>query len=144
MGRFATDLTLTVPAARLLDALKDNRIQHKKDYREALEKFKETSILELEARAHYIKEGEFTTFDRTFHFDVPIPVDYTSSYDEVIEMLEFSEQEEIEVTGSQYRAWVKDNWDWSHNFASNTLSYKTMCSLQELEYQKAREIFNGK
>jgi hypothetical protein len=126
MGRFATSLTLKVPTEKLLTKLKHNRSLHEGNYFKALEAFKIDATKALLDRGNSIKNdpvGEARDYSKTFHFNIPIPVSYVSAYDEVIEMLEFSEQQEVEISGDQYRAWVEDKWDWSHTFENSTMWY---------------------
>jgi len=123
MGRFDDELKIKVSVAKLLNQLEVNRAVHEANYNEAVKKFVEVSAKMLEERALDLKEGKIKDFNRTFSFNVPVPVSYVDTYNEVIGMLKFSTQEEVEITSSQYRSWVEDNWDWSHNFVSNTMSY---------------------
>ena len=123
MGRFATTLTLKVPAEKLLKKLKENRQMHEENYQKALVEFKEKAITALKRRACLLEGDRAVLIPKIFQFDLPIPVNYVSAYDEVVEKLEFSEQKEVEVSGEQYRAWVNDEWDWSHSFASSTMWY---------------------
>jgi len=123
MGRFDEELKIKVSVVKLLEKLETNKTVHETNYNEAMKKFVDVSVKMLEERILDLKNGKIKDFNRTFNFNVPVPVSYVSTYNEVIGMLKFSTQEEIEITSSQYRSWVEDNWDWSHNFLSNTMSY---------------------
>ena len=124
MGRFNEEFTVTVSVFELLNKLEANRKIHEANYNEAIKKFIETSITALEKRTQDLKEGKIKDLLHLFSFRIPVPVTYTQTYDEIIGMLKFSTQKEIEITNTQYKSWVEDNWDWSHSFASNTMSYQ--------------------
>ena len=120
--RFATNIKLNVPARKLLITLKENRKKHLKNYRIAVKLFKSQCLSLLESRVSSLKEDQID-INYLLHFDLPVPISYVQAYDEVIKMLEFSEQQEVEIDSNQYRAWVEDQWDWSNSFGTSTLSY---------------------
>lgn len=122
--RFANSLSLKVKTEKLLKTLKHNRENHDTDYKEAVAQFLTQSVSMLEDRANAVKSRKIRNLHEVFQFNLPVPVSYIEAYDEVIKMLEYSEQEEIEISGDQYRAWVEDKWDWSRQFEAATLSYK--------------------
>jgi hypothetical protein len=118
------DLSLEVETEKLLTTLKANRATHQERYQAALTVFKEKAATELRNRANDLENGRLDEApEGTFHFQLPTPVSYISEYDGVIEMLEFSEQKFINITGQQYEAWVKDQWHWTHAFAMSTMDY---------------------
>lgn len=123
MGRFATHIKLNVSSKKLLTTLKENREKHLQNYKTAVDLFKGQSLSLLESRISALKENQIKDLSQVLCFNLPVPVSYVQAYDEVIKMLEFSEQQEVEIDGNQYRAWVEDQWDWSHSFGASTLSY---------------------
>jgi len=127
--RFATNLTLKVPTSKLLATLKENKERHEKNYQEALTKFKKEALTLLAERMNAVSNGAVKDWSRVFQFNLPIPVSYVDAYDEVIKMLEFSGQGEIDITGDQYRAWVEDSWAWTHSFNESTMCYNGVAGL---------------
>ena len=105
--------TLTIPKVELQSILCTNRDKHRKLFEEALEAFREKAIENLESRIAQIKNGGKVNL----YIDLVQPQDYTDSYNEVIEMLEFEINDEIELTQSEFRQYVKDDWGWKGNFS---------------------------
>ena len=116
-------LQITVKVSKLLNILKENREKHKENYDNAVKKFLELSTNELTERLENIKQNKIEDINRILVFNLPVPVNYLSAYNEIINMLEFCAQEEIKIDSSQYNAWVEDKWDWSNHFLSNSACY---------------------
>jgi len=56
-------------------------------------------------------------------------VDYTSSYDTAIQMLEWSKDDTIEMASSEFRKLVEDEWDWTDAFLLSNSAYSAAASL---------------
>ena len=114
----------TVKVATLLETLKMNRQKHALDYEEACKVFKDQAVKLLRKRASAIVSGKLKkTSKMVQQIPLPVPESYLDAYDHVIGFLAYGEEDEIEITGEQFDAWVNDNWDWSRSFVSNTRSY---------------------
>ena len=47
----------------------------------------------------------------------------TKEYDQVIDMLDMSVDSEIELTHSEFRQYVRDEWGWSEMFNTTAVNY---------------------
>jgi len=128
MGRLAQKMKITVTKSELLLRIVANRGRHEREYREAAEGYRkacrEALAAKLEASktedAESWKLSEFLKFGELEH---EIPRSYLREYDEVIEMVKFSSAETLVITGEQFRAWIRDEWDWMRGFKNLHTSY---------------------
>lgn len=104
---------------RLLETMRRNRDAHRGIYEEALERYRERAIQELNARLDEAKSGG------PIHLviNLPTPVDYTEEYDSAIARFDWHEGDEIELTSREFDQYVLDKWGWQREFAANTASY---------------------
>ena len=119
----ALNLNMKVSCRReeVLERLKANRQRHVELVKEAREGFRLKGIEVLEARLAQLKAGKVVSLT----ISLPLPQDYTSAYDTVIEMLELHQAAEISLTASEFRALVQDEWDWRTTFVSSNALYST-------------------
>lgn len=125
--------TIKVSKSRLLTRLGENCVQHVQEYNEALEKYHQQCVAllkerldlvrQVEVRDGAIKEPEALAGKGWLAFSLRRPVTYESVYTQLIQMLEMDTQEEWEISGEEFRAWVNDRWDWSDDFERHTKSY---------------------
>lgn len=116
------DLTVKVKVDELLGILKNNREKHHKEFQVAEAGYRVEVVKQLRRRARLIQAGKLD--DRRAQwlgFQIPTPVDYTDAYDQVIGMLEMAQEEQIELTSKNYKAWVQDQWEWKAVAASNSM-----------------------
>ena len=85
--------TTQVDVADLLDVIRANRAEHRDLFLKAQEKYRERVIEELDKRLEEVRRGKPISLG----FHLPEPVDYTDSYDEAIEMLEWETREVVET-----------------------------------------------
>lgn len=104
----------------LLATLRTNRENHHTIYEQAYEAYCSQLITELEENLAAAKNRKRIL--RT-HTMLPIPEDHTDDYDSVIQLLEMSLDEEIELNDFDVRKYVLDRWEWERTFAANTLRY---------------------
>jgi len=141
------DRDVKVEKGRLLAKLRENRAQHRQEYKEACEGYAtlarenllrkfEKAKKELE-RAHSELLARFDDFDPktdmldTFilhqgvSFKLQVPVDHTKDYDIAIQMAEWSVSDEIEITQSQLQCFIMDYWGWKNDFENVSNFYKS-------------------
>ncbi|MCB1711964.1 MAG: hypothetical protein KDH96_05685 [Candidatus Riesia sp.] len=108
----------------LIKVLRENKDRHVKEYEEAISSYKEQLLENFKkATARAEKHGVFPTKTQVLKwFDSP--TSYEQCYTDALDMLEFSKQVNITLTGSQYKELVKDKWDWSASFYATTALYK--------------------
>lgn len=105
------DRTIKVSVDNLLAILRENRTKHIEDFKEVYELFRDRYIEILEAMIQNVEEGDHPNMK----IDLIQPVSYEQDYTQIIEMLEMSVDKEIEITATEFQAYVKDKWSWKNN-----------------------------
>lgn len=123
--------TITVPRLKLLEALRANHEKHLKEYHEALKGYYASCEEALKCRlllldghrartAEELSQREPHTWLR---FEMPCPTCYGDVYEQIISMLEFSEDKTVEIDAEQHRNWVMDEWSWKDGFIATSNRY---------------------
>lgn len=115
----AGDIEITVDKAVLLNTLKENREKHGELYLKAWEGYVKLTRKELEEKLERIKNNK--PIDR--YLGNNPPEDHTRDYDDVIDMLEMSIGNTIELTQGQFRQYVKDDWGWKEAWTASNTAY---------------------
>lgn len=116
--------SVNVKRSDLLEALRKNRSLHIAEYKEALRDFRLKMKSELQRAAESLV---VTTDDHLHKFKVQLPAapsSHTRNYDEVIEMLELSVDETINLDSESFQAYFKNKWSWTDSFKTIAASYK--------------------
>ena len=104
---------------KLLKKIKKNRDTHRETFEEALQGWEKRVYQELSQALSDAKHGrQFRTY-----FNLPQPEDHTPEYDAVIDQIEWTEEEQIELDFHQFNQFVRDDWGWKADFLSNTAMY---------------------
>lgn len=111
--------TINVNRLNLIQTIKANRETHKKDYEVALTKYRYTATEKMKENLALAESGG----EIKIYLDVKVPESHADDYDRVIGMLEISVDETIPLTAAEYNTYVRDEWNWSRSFASNTKVY---------------------
>lgn len=109
----------------LLEKLKENLEIHKKDYEEAIEGYKVKLLLDMKNKIEEIEKTDPNRIQELEYVPFSPPRSYESSYLDVIEMLEFSVDDVINIDASSFKNYVKNEWAWSNNFKATTTLYKS-------------------
>lgn len=114
------DSKVTIKKTELLDAIKTNREQHKKDFEETWAGFK------VEVENQMVKHLELLRSEGKPMLNIPliVPQEHTKEYDRVIRMLEMSTADEITVSETQFTQYVMDEWQWKAGFTVSSAMYK--------------------
>lgn len=112
------NLKISVNRQQLIETIKANREAHAEEYKKAKEGFKIELRKELMKKVSALDGGKKVDL----FFKCNKPDSHLGDYDEVIEMLEMSTSEEIELDARSFKQYVKNEWDWyRHWHASNAL-----------------------
>lgn len=114
------DKKVNVNKIKLIEILKTNRDTHRKEYEEALANFKKAYLLELQ-EALKVVSAEGVVSDH-FYFETKPPISAIDSYDEIIEMLEMSVDENVSLDSASFQCYVKDQWGWKSIMSNSILS----------------------
>ena len=111
--------TVKINVENLLKTVKENRTKHIEEYNEALKGYREKCIALLAAELKKAESGEnFETFVKADK-----PHSYESEYNRVISMLEWTEEEIVELDATEFDQYVNDNWHWQGGFKAVTSFY---------------------
>lgn len=132
---------------KLLETLEKNRAEHLKVFNEAMAGYKELALKKideafvgLEARLQKRKDDivkrveSFTpeTADEFSDYFVVLeqvivnlkkPLSYVDAYDAAIDMAKFDTRDELELSGAEFQCFVRDVWDWTHEFSATNFAY---------------------
>ena len=114
--------TITVNKNILLAKIKENLELYKSDYSETLQDDHLAIKKHLEKAITSVNEGDYSS--DVIYFRINAPVDYTEKYQTVIDMLEYSTNEEIELDSPSFKAYIKNQWDWTDSFKAYSTSLK--------------------
>lgn len=117
---------VTVSKTHLLEVMKQNLEQHRADYATALSDYHQRLIDDLKLALKKVSKVEDPSTLKKFNFNVPFPENHEADYQEVIEMLEMSVEENITLDSRSFKAYVKNEWDWAQRFKTMTEMYKTV------------------
>lgn len=116
--------SITIEKSKLLAIVRDNKSAHVEEYEEASKIYAEAFI--DKAKGLLSQEGEPNKWKR--HVDLPqsAPQNNSIDYDVVIEMLEMTEDESIILSYSDFRKYVRDEWDWQGVISNKFYSSSTV------------------
>ena len=121
--------SVNVAKAVLLERLKANLTQHMTDYAEAVQGYKIKVESDLKKMLKIIRS---TTPEALVQRNVSLtstpPVSHEAEYKEIIEMLEMSVDEIINLDGPSFKSYVMNEWTWSRNFDMTTTLYKSIAA----------------
>lgn len=117
MGR--EGITINVDKARLLEALEKNRVQHEATYEKAKAGYIKVTTDQVKAFLTRLADGEL--LERTY-LPTP-PEDHTGDYDDAIAMMQWSQSDTIELTQSQFKQYVQDDWGWKDSWMVSNTAY---------------------
>lgn len=101
--------TLKVNKGKLLAILRENRDKHRKTFLEAQTVYRKAVIDELDVMLKAARDG--STIRK--HVNMAAPEDHTEDYDQLIGLLELSEDTVVDLDNTEYRNYVRDTWAWS-------------------------------
>jgi hypothetical protein len=112
-------LTTLVDKERLLTALRENREGHAAEYEKAKKGYLRVTRKRLEELLARLVDGEL--LDRVW-LEAP-PEDHTKDYDDAIEMMEWTQDNQIDLTQAQFKQYVKDDWGWRDQWMTSNTAY---------------------
>jgi len=110
----------------LLSKVRENLETHMKDYHDAKKNYRKVCLWELKKREKALtvmieKAAPDPTRldDMSFgHLRTPsIPQNYKEEYEQVIEMLAMSINQETVLTHAEFKQYVMDNWPWKNSYS---------------------------
>jgi tetratricopeptide (TPR) repeat protein len=120
--------SVNVSRQQLLVKLKENLLKHQAEYQEALIEFHKRLIDDLKLAHKQVSKVANVEELKDFSFKVSFPQNHEKDYAEVIEMLEMSVDESINLDSESFRAYVKNEWSWQKQFLAAKAAYSIVGS----------------
>lgn len=117
--------TVNVNRISLIEALRKGLDLHRAQFAEAESDYKVAVQVFLIKALERTKEGDYSKVK----LDLDPPQNRENDYLDVIEMLEVSVDETIQLDREAYKAYYKNEWSWSRNFLEAAASYKSFAGL---------------
>lgn len=112
-------LKVNVKRDNLIFTLNKNMAKHKDDYTKAKKGFIKLLDEELTEKLEDLRAGNKVDLS----FENQKPESHVDDYEDVIEMLEMSVDDTIELSHEQFKKWIKDDWDWKRHWSSSNAAY---------------------
>lgn len=116
------DQQVNVNRLELIEAIKKGLEIHKAKYKESLEDYKEAVKIFMREALVRAEAEDFKDLVLT----IQAPFNKESEYLDVIEMLEVSVDETIQLDKESYKAFYKNEWSWTGMFEASASLYKTV------------------
>ncbi len=113
--------TIKVNKNKLLEKLEQNRTAHEAQFKTALEEWVQACTEALEEAASRARVDG--VIEESPLRNLPKPVRFSDEYENAIQRVQWSEDDELELDDRQFAAWIQDNWDWSRTWVANTSTY---------------------
>jgi len=112
---------LKYPKGQLLEKLKSNREKHAEDYKNAKEEYRQATAVACRKLLDMIEPGLVVNHSE-FLKNLSRPTDQTKHYDRIIQMLEFTSEDSIELSQEVFTQIVLDEWDWKSGYEATKMS----------------------
>jgi tRNA A37 N6-isopentenylltransferase MiaA len=103
----------------LLATVRKNRDGHRDLFLKAQAGYREDAIAELDRMLREARDGKKIRRG----FTMPEPIDRTGDYDTVINMLEMSVDDVVELQFHEFAQYVRDQWSWKRDVDLVNMSY---------------------
>jgi hypothetical protein len=107
---------------KLLDVIRSNREKHIREYEDSVRDYKvvaleaiEQAMERLKRTVNELKEGECVALNHVT-FNLRVPENHQTDYDQVIKMLEMSEDTIFTIRADEFAKYVMDDWAWKEEF----------------------------
>lgn len=103
----------------LLKVLVENREKHVQEFNDACTGYQQAMLDTLAKAIKDVKKGSVAELD----IHLPKPASHEDEYTQVIEMLEVSVDDVINLSSDAFLAYYKDKWGWSAGFKALASTY---------------------
>lgn len=115
------DLKVTITVKDIVESLKKNRDEHKKEYDEAFEKYFLAVQKRLKAFVKSAKKKEL----RSYNVGLQPPVNRTEEYDKIINMFNFAKNDTVELTQMDVDQIFNDTFSWATQAKNSAAFYNS-------------------
>lgn len=110
---------IRISRTALLEKLKTNLEEHKKDFLEAKENYQAKTLAELKKLTAKAKKGEIVPQ----YLDLQPPVEFIKDYNRAIAMLGATTDEFLILSQREFGQYWMDEWTWSQTFSASNATY---------------------
>jgi hypothetical protein len=103
----------------LINKIQENRDAHRGIYEEAMEGYFEAAVKFFKEQHDRALDGK--PFQTAFY--EPMPEDHTDDYDVVLDGLRWTQDQNIDLSISELRQYVRDEWGWKKEFTATSSNY---------------------
>lgn len=128
MHRESSERKVSIKKGPLLEKIKENRIDHEKIYKEAMAGYQRECVKFLIKKLADAQAGEVS-----MRCDLVRPFNNLKEYDRIISMLEWCEDELIELTQHEFSQYVLDQWEWQERFLTSNSVYSARAFIKMSE-----------
>ena len=140
--------TVEVNRVALIEALKENREKHIKEYEEAMAGYKSRLLESIDSAFEeakcslekqyektvekvrnltdddIAKQSDFMTLVDSVTVEMKVPRSYASEYDAAIDVAMWDVRETLELSHAEFTCFVRDSWEWKSRFEAVSAMYK--------------------
>lgn len=124
--------SVNVDRIELLEKLHANLAAHRVEYQEALGEYQERLLADLKLAVKKVNSTQNPADLKNFSFNLQFPQNHEQEFVDVIEMLEMSVDPTINLDSESFKAYVKNEWQWQHQFRMAKMAYATVGSALSL------------
>jgi len=124
-------MNVTVLRKDVLEALRTNREEHIEMYEEVMEGYRRESKRILMKKLRQLENGEKVNMQ----FSLAELQSHVKTFDRIIRMQEMSVDTEIDLSETQFSAYVMGDWDWMRSWALSNSNYSAKTALYAASLQ---------
>lgn len=122
-----------VNRVKLLEKVKSNREKHRNEFLKAVEGYHIAMAEYLEEEASLLEEAVKESNIYKAGTPPAPPTHYLSAYDDAIAMLEWSEEETVNLENNEFKNLVQDSWRWKQEFSEFARGYNSFSDVGALK-----------
>jgi hypothetical protein len=111
----------------LVQKLMANKAKHKEIFDDAMVGYRAALMAKAEEIITLVDKGELSDAHAAFYaaYQLPRPEDHTRDYDVILDMLEMTTDDTIELGEDDFRMYMRDEWAWKAKFVASTQMYNS-------------------
>lgn len=113
---------IQVSKQELLEKLRENKAIHIKEYKEVYAEYQSDTIAKMKKLLAAAKKVEPLT-PIQYNTELTPPQTHAEDYEIVIQMLEFSVEDTVEIDQRQFEQYILNKWDWTRRFEMSKTAY---------------------
>lgn len=109
--------SVNVSRIQLIEIIQKNYDDYCKQYREAIADYRvalRLKLIEALDTVSELKQSDYDVLSVKISFNPP--VDHSKEYEEILEMLKMSVDDHINLDSESFRAYIKNEWNWTDSF----------------------------